>query len=276
MRNAEPITEEQFRKALYEKFSEHFRHVYELHKVAEEAIGAFHALVSSPYEATLSLIFGRAYKAFDSIRRLCEVTSTEDAGVLLRSLLNLMAVTRWISLEPRKYAKRYFDWYWVSLKRDSEKFPGKFPQSWIPEVEKHFQKVKKDFEYLTAKNKLKMAEQWYQPDANNIRELFEQVDLKNHYEEAYGPLSSIEHSDINAFFAMYRQIEKNRSEKRLEIQSDLFVPHYLRNAFQYFGDVFRICNKTIPLTDGAKLEEVISAGMTFYADDMKTRGMEPF
>ena len=81
---------------------------------------------------------------------------------------------------------------------------------------------------------------------------------------------------MNAFFAMTAKMDKDGDERQLEIQSDLFVPHYLRNAFQYFAEIFRICNKTVPLADSAKLEEIIEAGMKLYADDMKTRGMVPY
>jgi hypothetical protein len=102
------------------------------------------------------------------------------------------------------------------------------------------------------------------------------VELAKQYEEAYSPLSSIEHSDINAFFAMTATMERVGTERRIEIQSDLFVPHYLRNAFQYFAEIFRICNKTITLVGEKELEKTVSEGIKFYADDMLKRGMSPY
>ena len=272
----QPMTEEQFRQSIVAKYRNHFEHVYTLHEFAQAAMQTYRSYTSNHYEASLNLIFGRAYKAYDSIRMLCEVASCEDAGVLLRSLLNLMVVTRWISLDPAKRAKRYFDWYWVSLKLDAEKSPDRVPPSWLPTIQRHFAAAKSQFEYMDKKNKLKFSEQWYQPEAHSIRDLFKQVDLTKQYDEAYSPLSSIEHSDINSFFAMTATMDKSSDEKRLEIQSDLFVPRYLQNAFQYFADIFRTCVKTIPLADAAKLELIIEAGTRFYADDMKTRGMVPY
>jgi hypothetical protein len=270
----EPMTEEQFRKTIFEKYKDHFEHIYTLHQLAQSAMQAYRHWTQSHYEMSLSLIFGRAYKSYDSIRRLCEIASCEDAGVLVRCLLNLLAVTRWISQGPTKRAKRYFDWYWISLKADAERFPDRVPRSWIPTIQKHFEAVKSQFEYRDKKNRPKFAKHWYEPEAPSIQDLFKQVDLTKHYEEAYRPLSSIEHSDINAFFAMTAEIDKSSDERRLEIQSDVFVPHYLRNAFQYFAEIFGICNKTIPLADSAKLKEITQAGIGFYADDMKRRGME--
>jgi hypothetical protein len=52
-------------------------------------------------------------------------------------------------------------------------------------------------------------------------------------------------------------MEKTEGHGRLEIQSDLNVPHYLRNDFQYFGEVFRICNQTNPLANGSKLDQMV-------------------
>jgi hypothetical protein len=270
------MTEEKLREIIYGKYREHFGHVYALHQLAESAIQGYRNLTSTHYEASLSLIFGRAYKCYDSIRRLCEVASCEDAGVLLRCMLNLLAVTRWISLEPAKRAKRYLDWYWVSLKAEAERFADRVPSSWLPIIQKHFDAVKSQFEYRNKKNQPKLAEQWYQPEASSLRDLFEQVDLAKHYEEAYRPLSSIEHSDVNAFFAMTREIDKDTDERRLGIQSDVFVPHYLRNAFQYFAEIFAICNRAIPLADDARIKEITQAGINFYADDMQARGMMPY
>lgn len=86
------ITEEDFRKRVYDKYREHFGHTYALHQMAELAIQSYKSSTTSHYEASLSLIFGRAYKSYDSIPRLSEVASCEDTGVLLRSTNHLAIV----------------------------------------------------------------------------------------------------------------------------------------------------------------------------------------
>src|SRR5713226_1515344 len=96
------ISEEEFRERTVSKYHKHFDHVYRLHEFAQEAIANYKGITKTAYHASLNLIFPRAYKSFDAIRRLCEVASCEDAGVILRSLLNLLAMTRWISLDPDK------------------------------------------------------------------------------------------------------------------------------------------------------------------------------
>jgi hypothetical protein len=50
----------------------------------------------------------------------------------------------------------------------------------------------------------------------------------------------------------------------------------LRNSFQYFGDIFRICNKTNHLADASELDQIITKGKEFYEADMRSRGLPPY
>jgi hypothetical protein len=106
--------------------------------------------------------------------------------------------------------------------------------------------------------------------------MFVEVGLEKQYDEGYGPLSGIEHSDATAYAGMVAGVDTSSDERPLDIHSDLLIPHYLRNAFQYFGDVFRICNQTNPLADASRLEGIIVAGLKFYETDMRARGQLPF
>lgn len=260
-------SEEEFRQVIQAKYSEHFEHIYALHQLAESSLQSYKGFPSNHYQGSHVLIFGRAYKCYDSIRRLCEMALCEDAGVLLRSLLNLMVVTRWISQDPQTRAKRYFDWYWVSQNTYAQKFPGHVPPKRLLIIQEHFNAVKPQFEYEDKKGQVKFAKHWYEPDARSIRDLFEKVELTEHYEDLYGPLSSIEHSDIDAFLEMTREMNRDGNERRLDMSSDRPIPHYLRNAFQYFGEVFRICNASIQIAEPAKLNQIIEAGIAFYASE---------
>ena len=269
------MTEEEFRKSICEKYADHFKHFYTLFKFAEEAAVNYRNFTTTSQEASVTLIFGRALKSFDSIRRLCEVALCEDAAVVLRSLLNLLAVTRWISLDPELRSDKYLWWYWVQMHLDAEQWGASLPPSWVQSIERHYETVRQRFEYKDSKGRIRMPDCWYQPEANTIRDIFVQTDLEKQYEESYRPLSGIEHSDSSAFFAMVALMERAGDEKRIEIHSDLFVPHYLRNAFQYFADIFRICNQAIPLAPADKLEAIASEALAFYKADMVARGIAP-
>src|SRR5579863_2543848 len=120
----EPSNEEQqFKAMIYATYRGHFDHFLRLHQLAETSLLAYKGFNKDHYHGALVLIFPRAYKSFDSIRRLCEVALCEDAAVILRSLLNLLAVTRWISLKPDARARRYFAWYWVEMHRETQRAP---------------------------------------------------------------------------------------------------------------------------------------------------------
>lgn len=267
------IDEEQFKAITCEKYRNHFDHVFRLHQLAEESLLNYKGFAKNHHQGALVLIFPRAYKSFDSIRWLCEVARCEDTAVILRCLLNLLVVTRWIELKPSSRARKYFAWYWVEMKREAEQLRDQIPAAHGADIQRNFMAIKSQFEYKDRKGRTKMARHWYEPEASTIFELFKEVGLEKQYEGGYRPLSGIEHSNAMAFFAMLAQSETQENERKLLIQSDLFVPAYLRNAFQYFADIFRICNKTIALIDGNKLEETIDAGMRFYATDMQARGI---
>lgn len=281
MASAIPVlTEDEFRERTVNKYREHFNHVYRLLEFAQEAISKYKYSGNwpTPYHRCLTLIFPRAYKSFDAIRRLCEVAYCEDAGVILRSLLNLLVVTRWISIEPERdrRARKYLAWYWIAMQSDVQKFGLRVAPKGISYIQTHYDRAKKQFEYRDDKGNTQMPKQWYQPEAQTLRDLFGEVGLEKHYEEAYRPLSGIEHSDATTYLPMLMSIEQNKEdEMRLEILNDVNVPDYLRNAFQYFGEIFKLCNEGDRLGDGTRLQQILSDGVEFYKTEMQSRGISP-
>jgi hypothetical protein len=106
--------------------------------------------------------------------------------------------------------------------------------------------------------------------------MFTEVGLEEHYEEAYRPLSGIEHSDATTYLPMLMSMEQTKEdEMRLEILNDVNVPDYLRNAFQYCGEIFKLCNEGNRLADGARLQQILSDGVEFYNAEMQSRGISP-
>src|SRR2546427_3874069 len=139
------MSEEEFKARVYKSHQAHFDHVYRLHQIAEQAMLSYRHHVATPYEAALSPIFARAYKSFDAIRRLCEIASCEDAAVILRSLLNLLAVTRWLSLEPSGRSRKYLHWYWVQMYRDAQRFKDAIRPEFLPFIQNRHDRVKAQF-----------------------------------------------------------------------------------------------------------------------------------
>lgn len=182
------------------------------------------AITKDAYHATLQLILPKALKSFDSIRRLCAIASCEDAAVILRSLLNLLAVTRWISLDPGNRAKKYLAWYWVQMYRDAGYFSSIVPPEIAVDIEHHYNRVKAQFEFQDKSGKTKMTKHWYPPEIHSILDMFKEAQLEKQYEEAYKPLSGIEHSDCMSYYAMLRDAERTNGKTQIAVQSDLFVP----------------------------------------------------
>jgi hypothetical protein len=206
----------------------------------------------------------RAFKSLDSIRRLCEVALCEDAAVVLRSLLNLMAVTRWISLDPQRRGGKFLGWYWIELHARVERKPNKFSEEQKNEIQTRFDVVKSQFEFTNRKGKADFAKQWYQPEVHSIYALFKEVNLGPTYENAYKDLSGTEHSDVMAFYSMYADAVVVKGERKLAVQSISLVPEYLQAAFQYFADIFATCNKTMSLADETEFDGIVHAGMSFF------------
>jgi hypothetical protein len=273
---AELMTEDEFKTSLIGKYPNHFEHFYSLYRFADDACRSYRGYNSDAYHASLSLVFGKAFKSYDSIRRLIEVASCEDAGVVLRSLLNLLAVTRWISVDPQRRSSKYLAAYWLTMKFHAAQSPNLFPKAWIDDIETRFERIKHLFEYTDSSGKTRLARQWYQPEANTIHDLFVQTDLEKQYDEGYRILSGIEHSDATAYFGMVAGSDTGGSERQLNIHSDLSVPHYLRNGFQYFAEIFSICNRTNPLADAITLQQIVQDGKEYYASDMLASGLQPY
>src|ERR1700686_2886659 len=161
------MDEEQYKATIVEKYREHFNHYYRLHQFVQAALQNNKWLTRNHHDAALLYIRPRAFKSFDSVRRLCEVASCEDAAVILRSLLNLMAVTRWISMEPFVRARKYLHWYWVQMHTDLQTLGDAIPSGYAPYIEERYRRVKKQFEYTDGKGKKKQAKKWHQPEARS-------------------------------------------------------------------------------------------------------------
>src|SRR2546422_5733731 len=141
------IVEVEFKEHIYTTYREYFDPFLRLHRFAELSLSSYKGFTKNYYDASLVLIFPRAYKSFDSIRRLCEVALCEDAAVILRCLLNLLAVTRWITINPAIRSAKYLRWYWVEMQREAERSKGLMPAAHVAEIQTKYDAFKSLFEY---------------------------------------------------------------------------------------------------------------------------------
>lgn len=262
------MTEDEFRESIVKKYQGSFYQVSKLHHFVQEWMSTAKVNVS-PYRNVLWLVLAKGFKSFDSVRRLCEIAYCEDAGILLRSLLNLLAIVRWISLDPPVRSAKYLGWFWIEMRKDAERHKDIVPPDWIAQVEKHYESARRIFEYKDGEGNVRMARKWHQPEAHTIEDLFKQTDLEEQYEDGYRLLSGVEHSDATAYFPMIVGMEKGADTRSMNVHDDRFVPDYLRNAFQYFADIFRICNGGLGMVAAGTFEELANEGMEFFRGQSK-------
>ncbi len=264
------LTEEQMRERLRQKYPEHFRHAWTLFEFAQEVLDNFKGAANKPYEISVWLICGKAFKSYHAILNLCEIAYTEDAGVILRSLFNLLVIQRWIlAQDSDARARRYLGWFWLVMNEQLQQHEARISPELADMVRREYKNHREFFEYQDNEGNTKMRKKWYEPEARSIEQMAEQVEMKSHYDGLYRPLSSIEHSDAAGFFAMVSDMERKNSGPSLGLHSDLFVPAYLRNAFQYFADVFQMWNETHHGADEAKFNEIVQGGMGFFRQEVE-------
>ena len=258
------MTEEEFRTLIVSKYPNHFSHCYRLHQFVQAALQGNKWFTRDHHDAAILYIRPRSFKALDSVRRLCEVALCEDAAVILRSLVNLTAVTRWIAKDPAKRAKKYLAWYWIERHKAMSERPDDFSAEDRSKIQGHFDAERASFEFVDQKGKPKFARYWYQPEANSIYDLFQQADIAEMHKDAYRPLSATEHSDVMAYVPMFENLEIVGDEKKLAMQSDSDVPGYLQTAFKCLGGILQTCDRTLPLTPGNKLKTIWNDGADFF------------
>jgi len=258
------MDEEQYKTMIVEKYQGDFDHCYRLHQFVQAALVNNKWFTKNHHDAAVLYIRPRAFKAYDSVRRLCEVAACEDAAVVLRSLVNLRAVARWISLvDPEKRSKKYLGWYWIERHERATESPEKFSAAEIANIQARFDVEKTQFEFTNKKGNA-FAKTWYQPEAMTIFDLFKQAGIEDVYQNAYRPLSATEHSDVMAYLPMFANAKMVDGETKLEVQSDANVAKYLQAAFLSFADILRTCDMTIPLAEGTEVRDIVIAGMEFY------------
>ncbi|MBZ5514027.1 MAG: DUF5677 domain-containing protein [Acidobacteriia bacterium] len=266
------LTEAEMRGKLRAEFPEHFRHAWTLFELAQGALGSFKAIADTPFKKSIALIGGRSFKAYHAILNLCEIAYTEDAGVILRSLFQLLVITRWLSMgDSEKRARKYLGWFWVAMMGELKLYESRIDPRLARAARNGYANHKGLFEYIDKDGKQRMSKQWCEPDARNLEQMAKEVDLTTHYDGLYRPLSSVEHSDALAYSAMVSEILTTQDGVSLNLHSDMFVPAHVRNAFQYFGEIFNTWNQTFAVLKEDHVRRVRTEGIDFFKQDMSEK-----
>lgn len=236
----------------------HFAYARKLLGLAEQAMlkgGA--AVQGAAFPQAIALILAKAYKSFYSATLLGRLALTEDMGVLIRSLLNLHIIARWIAFsDTQNRAQRYVQWFWVEMRGLLDLIPA--PEDSRKAIEEEYRKRKKLF---GIKEKPRRGQTWH---GSTIRAMAEEVGLLQHYKIVYHPLSAMEHSSSLSYFGMLSESETPENVTLVKVRSHQFVPYYLQYGFEYLAGVLSLWNREFSAFDPKELEVMVQEAVSFF------------
>ena len=243
------------------KYPEHFKRAKLLRSKSEDAlVKGGQAPSGSAYAKAVALIFGKAYKSYVSAIYLGARGLTEDMGVVIRSLLNLYIIAKWIGTKDREArAMRYLEWFWVEMYQLLDLIP--VPQSSRDDIEQEHRRVRPLFEYVGKTRDRRMPDTWH---GSNIKQMASEVGLTQHYQIVYKPLSAYEHSSSLAYFGMLSDAGREGGTL-IRLRDHQFVPFYLGYGYQYLAGTLWIWNDQYSAFDAAVLETELKEGVAFFS-----------
>ena len=237
--------------------------IYTRHKKCFDINFALHALADKtldlgPFDATslfhlvLIPIFVKAFKSFSAVIVLCEQELIEDAGIVLRSLFNLLVNVSWLAKEQQEErAKRYYYWIWIRLYKMRE--PLNFSGNQLRKVEEQYRKWKHLFEFTDSRNTTKLQNNWF--GNRTLESLAEQVGLGHDYQLMYRTLSSIEHSDMVGLRYLSSGSHAD-NDWSVDASSEELLDVCLGANANYFLHIFQTWNSVFQKVNTKAFEEI--------------------
>jgi len=191
------------------------------------------------YIKTLSLL--------DAIQILTQKNKTNEAGIILRSLLNLFINLKWLtSNDSERRMQRYADFEIIGKKKKMDS-SGICPDN---EIEKQkTEKTKQQFQEIITKYNLNPKKwkdiTWW--SGKSIRQMADDVNLLEDYNKVYSYLSFEEHTDPST---ITNHLSYSTNEENLYIinPDDYFIALILWTAISYYFHVEQIVAKIFKIT----------------------------
>ena len=149
------------------------------------------------YKILVLYFFGKSSKTFRSIHLLCKHRFSEDAGILTRSLFDLVVTLLYISRASDERALLYAE-YGIILKKRLHETLAKEPEDpWRQKIlasKSSEARAKDRAEYERVKNKYTNKYKW---SGLSIKDMAKEVGLNWHYDFVYYQLSELAHTGPN-------------------------------------------------------------------------------
>jgi hypothetical protein len=175
-----------------QKYRKHFELCDELLSLALQA-SPWLPDPSQTYGEVITAFFIKALSSFRGVILLCEAGFGYEAGLIVRSLLNLSILVKWTEQEKEERAYRFLGWFWKQ-RTDYIKSTGKtataIGQAAWDKVKHLF---KKTDQYWYGKTRIRQLAASLKEDTPPPDGYGSWAEL--HYVKAYTVLSDIEHSN---------------------------------------------------------------------------------
>ena len=223
---------------------------------------------SKTYGEVITAFFIKALNSFRGVTLLCEAGLGYEAGLIIRSLFNLLILVKWTEREKEERSQRFLGWFWKE-RIDSVKSIGQPPTA---KEQAEWDKVRHLFEYRDKKGKIRLVDNWY--GKAKIWELAASLQedtpppagykswAELHYKEGYKPLSHIEHSNPIASSAFLA-----RAKGRYLIgylSSDEAIHEALKGGFQYFHGIFCAWNSHFGVVSPETIAKLLQTGKEYF------------
>lgn len=251
-------------------YPRHFELAEALLTLASEALVEFGArghpgpMRANSAQFATQLLFMKAYKSFWSIVLLCERRLADDAAVVLRALLNLWIVARWVRQDPRR-ARWYREWFWIAASRFVS---GGTRLKEHPDLRDAFAEAE-DYFHREGPTPGGIPREWH---GSNIGDMAHAVGLKSQYEVVYRTLSSIEHSDMMSYLAI---ISSSGPGLSIQLWADRMIGEYLGLAFSFFTLMLREWNDMFQVVAPERIQRIADQGVELLLPEFRPKGPEP-
>ncbi len=184
----------------------------------------------------------KAISLLDAIQILTQKNKTNEAGIILRSLLNLFINFKWLTLtDSDKRMQRYADFEIISKKRKMD-LAGVLSAD--EEEKQKTKEIENQHKVIIEKYSLnpkdwKSMTQW---SGKSIRQMAIDVDLLADYEKVYSYLSFEEHTDPST---ITNYISRSTNEENIYIANpdDYLIALILWTAISYYFQIEEVVAK---------------------------------
>jgi hypothetical protein len=231
-----------FRAGVRAKYRDEFRLHLEVAEALEQAIASKRSLTSNAHVA-LDMFMTQAYKSHFGVWLMAERAQAEDAATLTRRLMELSIQAIYIGGDdsPQTVAHRagcYLAGLWRSVPDELRTLlPADHRAAW--------QAILEEFGRHLPKSK-----GW----GPTFRDMFEEADLLDAYQQDYSLLSAIAHGSM-------REAALHYSVPVVDLRSDLHVPVLLIFATRYYLAVADIWNRYFGVLDPSVLSAFVQRGV---------------